>query len=117
MKRSADVAIRIPGWVKTEECKLAVNGDPRPVAAAKRYAQAGAVRAGDLVSLTFPIREITKNVAIEKRIYTVLLRGNTCVAIDPPGVNGPLFQRDHCREPETRWRKFTRFVSDKTPAW
>jgi len=54
---------------------------------------------------------------MEKRIYTILLRGNICVAIDSRGENGPLFQRDHYRQPVTRRRKITRFVSEKATVW
>ena len=117
MKQAADLSIRVPGWVKPEEVAVTVNGKTRPAAFSGRFAGVGAVATNDSVSLGFPLRETTKNVSIEKRIYTILLRGNTCVAIDPPGVNCPLFQRDHYREPVTRWRKVTRFVSDQAPAW
>jgi hypothetical protein len=81
------------------------------------HAGVGGRAANDAVSLSFPLRENTKNVSIEKRIYTILLRGNICVAIDSRGENGPLFQRDHYRQPVTRRRKVTRFVSEKATAW
>ena len=45
--------------------------------------------------------------------YTLLVRGNTVVSIDPPGRICPLFQREYLRESEPRWRKVERFVADK----
>jgi hypothetical protein len=82
-----------------------------------RYVQVGPVEAGDVVTLRFPLRERSERIHVERRTYRVLLRGNTCVAIDPPGVNCPLFQRDHYREDGTRWRRIERFVADKWVEW
>ncbi len=54
---------------------------------------------------------------MEKRTYRILLRGSTCVAIDPPGANVPLFRRDHYLAGRTRWRTVERFVADRTVRW
>ena len=67
--------------------------------------------------LCFPITETAETIDVEKRTYRVLLRGNTCVAIDPPGVDCPLFERDFYRSTTTRWHKVTRFVADKVLDW
>jgi hypothetical protein len=42
--------------------------------------------------------------------YTLVVRGDTVVAIDPPGKTGPLYLRDTYRKGDTRRRKVTRFV-------
>ena len=39
--------------------------------------------------------------------------GDTVVAIDPPGRNGPLYQREHFRKGAVRWRKVERFLPDE----
>ena len=48
---------------------------------------------------------------LEKHRYTLHLKGNTVVEIDPPGAICPLFQRAHYRDNATRWRKIERFVA------
>ena len=94
-----------------------VNGKPRAVRWAGRYAELGRVDSGDSVTMTFPLVESKGHIYIEKRAYRVILRGNTCVAIDPPGKNFPLFGREHLRTPETRWRKTKRFVPEQEIDW
>jgi hypothetical protein len=71
----------------------------------------------DLVTLAFPIAERSEWINVEKRAYRTLLKGNTCVDIDPSGVNVPIFQRGHYRGNETRWRNRTRFVADQQIDW
>jgi len=117
IKQPADLQVRVPEWAKLEDTKCQINGRSRDLRFNGRYAQVGEVKPADVATLTFPISETSKTIYVEKRAYRILLRGNTCVAIDPPGVNCPLFQRDHLRECVTRWRKRTQFLSDKLVDW
>jgi DUF1680 family protein len=121
VKLPVDLSIRIPEWVKPGEATLRVApaGAPVDAGAARqpgwdgRYARFGAVRPGETAALSFPIAErIERNVPIADRHYTLAIRGNTVVAIDPPGTLCPLYQRGHYREARTRWRRTRRFVSD-----
>jgi len=111
IKQPVDLAVRIPEWVKPGEVRCAVAGVERPPAFDGRYARVGAVQAGQTATLTFPNPERTESVWIEKHPYTLYLKGNTVVEIDPPGTVCPLFQRAHYRENVTRWRKIERFVA------
>ena len=77
----------------------------------------GETRAKDLVSVSFPIAERTVEVSIEKHVYTLILRGNEVVKISPPGQCCPLYQRDHYRQDDVRWRKMTRFIADEQIVW
>ena len=117
VKKAADLSVRMPEWVKEEQATCTVNGEARRVIWDGRYARAGNVKEKDVVTLSFPISERCEHISIEKRSYRILLRGNTCVAIDPPGANVPLFQRDHYRSDTTRWRKVTRFVGKNEIEW
>jgi hypothetical protein len=54
---------------------------------------------------------------IQKEKYTLVRKGNEVVAIDPPGRYCPLYQRDHYRVNDTRWRKVERFVSGEQVYW
>jgi hypothetical protein len=117
IKQPADLRVRVPEWVKPEETTCHVNGLSREVRFDGRYAQVGEVKPADIATLTFPISETSNTIYVEKRAYRTLLRGNTCVEIDPPGVNCPLFQRDHMRESATRWIKRTQFMSNQLIDW
>jgi hypothetical protein len=75
------------------------------------------VKPGDVVVMSFPIAERTEVVWVEKERYTLVRKGNDVVAIDPPGRYCPLYQREHYREDETRWRKIEQFVSSDHLHW
>ncbi len=45
--------------------------------------------------------------------YTLRVRGDTVVSIDPPGRLCRLFLREYLRDSEVRWRKVRRFVADR----
>lgn len=117
VKQPVKLSIRIPEWVSEEEVTCTVNEQDRKVTWDGRYALLGNVQAKDIVTLRFPISERRDYIRVEKRTYRVLLRGNTCVGIDPPGVDCPLFQREYYRRDNTRWHKVTRFVGEKSIEW
>ncbi len=78
----------------------------------------GAVRPGDNVVVTFPISERTVKEKIGAGTYTLVMRGNTVVSIDPAGKDVPLYQdREKYRTGEVAWRSVRRFVSDETIEW
>lgn len=52
---------------------------------------------GDRVKLTFPIVERTVKTKLGGRLYTLVIKGNEVVSIDPPGKHYPYYQRDHYR--------------------
>ena len=117
VKQSLDLSIRIPEWVDPKETGCVVSGQDRELRFEGRYAMVGPVAGGQTVTLVFPISERSEWIVVERRRYHVLMRGNTCVAIDPPGSSLPLFQRDFYREDVTRWREITRFVSEQSIDW
>jgi hypothetical protein len=117
IKQPVDLSVRIPEWVSPAQVHCVVNGQDRSLGFAGRYARLGAVRPGDVATLTFPIGERTDKVWIEKAQYTLVRKGNDVVFIDPPGKSCPLYQRDHYRENAVRWRKVQRFVSNENIYW
>jgi len=54
-----------------------------------RYVDLGAAVSGDVITVTFPIRERTVHAQIGEGFYTLTLKGNEVVAIDPPGKKLP----------------------------
>jgi hypothetical protein len=107
----------LPEWVEPAAARCSVNDRPHGLTFGGRYAAVGRVTAGDVVAFEFPIHERSQQVTIEGRPYNILRRGNDVVAIDPPGKNGPLYQRAHYRSGETLWRQTTRFVPDEELEW
>lgn len=119
IKQNVSLKVRIAEWVKAEDVECTVNGKEieAGIGMDGRYIQLGTVSKGDEVIVQFPIYERTETVIVEKQKYTIILRGNDVVAIDPPGTNGPLYQKGHYRTGETLWKKTTRFVADKEIKW
>jgi hypothetical protein len=114
---ASNVAIRIPNWVTDSEVSCTVNGSPRGFTWSGRYISLGAVNAGDLVQVTFPISERTVQIDFSDRLYpfeyTLVFKGNDVVSMDPPGTYRPLFQREHYRENVARWKAVTRVIADE----
>ncbi len=120
MKKSFEsVLVRAPEWVKAGSqlvvCK--VNGVPRNGRWQGRYVSIGRGVPGDKMVVNFPIEERTVKETIGGLPYTLIIKGNTVVSIDPPGRNGPLYQRAHYRENQVRWRKVNRFVPEESIVW
>ena len=114
IKQACALSIRIPEWVAPEEAEAAVNGEPREPAWDGRYARFGDVTLGDVAALSFPIAERTVKETMGYPFavdYTLVIKGNTVVFIDPPGEHNPFYQRDRFRDNEVRWVKRQRFVS------
>lgn len=113
VKQPVELSIRIPEWVLPSETRCHVDNKERNISWDGRYAKIGAVKPGDVVVLTFPIFEQTDYVWIEKQQYKLIRKGNEVVSIDPPGRYCPLYQRQHYRDNELRWKKVEKFISDK----
>ena len=110
------VLVHAPEWIETGSDQIAatVNGEPRLVTWENRYVNLGEVEEEKTVSIKFPITERTVKVEMEIAEYTLILKGNTVVSIDPPGKNAPLYdERDHYRNNYVHWRQVERFVTDE----
>jgi len=117
MKRTCQsVLVHAPEWIETgsDQIVATVNGKPRPVTWENRYVNLGEVREGKTVSIKFPITERTVKAEMGPARYTLILKGNTVVSIDPPGKNAPLYdERDHYRNNDVQWHQVKRFVTDE----
>lgn len=109
VKTACDVTIRLPEWVKREEVNCLVNDTPRKLDFQGRYAQAGYAQVGDVVTIVFPISERTVEANIGGVSYTLVIKGNDVIAIDPPGKWHPFYQRAHYRK-AVRWVTRERFT-------
>jgi hypothetical protein len=111
--------VRVPEWVESHSpqvvCK--VSGVSREFNWDGRYINVGAGRPGDTIVVTFPIGERTVREKLGNVHYTLVIKGNTVVSIDPPGKIGPLYARASYRENQVRWRKARRFVPEEDILW
>jgi hypothetical protein len=112
------VLVRMPEWIEdgSQEVSCQVNGGRRSVKWHGRYIDLGHAKPGDAVMVRFPIGERTVQAKIGNVEYKLKLRGNTVVSIDPPGQNGPLYERAYYRQP-VRWRKVDRFLPQQKINW
>ena len=120
MKQSSrQVRVRMPEWISDGDTQVAcsVNDLPRAFTWEGRYLNLGAVNAGDRISVTFPITERTVREVIAGNPYTLTIKGNTVVAVDPPGTQCPTYQREHYRTGPVQWKQVTRFVTDEELYW
>jgi hypothetical protein len=98
MKRKGSVRIRVPDWVPDAAVRLEADGkaiptawEPRP----SRYVRVDDVPANCTVSLRYPLRERTLTERLGGELFTTQWKGDTVVAIDPPGRFIPIFgERD-----------------------
>jgi hypothetical protein len=114
-----NVVMRVPEWVATNgpDIHCTVNGKMRDIRWQRRFIHLGNAQPGDRFSVTFPIAERKVREIVAGTYYTIILKGNTVVGIDPPGQRGPLYRRDYYRTDRTLWHKVDRFVSDETIRW
>jgi hypothetical protein len=115
-----EVLVRAPEWVESNSPRMRcnVNGASRSLHWEGRYVSAGAAKPGEVVSLTFPIEERTVKEKIGPETYTLVIKGNTVVSIDPAGKNGPLYRgREKYRTSEVAWRQVKRFVPEQEILW
>jgi len=117
IKQDLNFEMRIPEWVEPKDVKATVDDRDRDLTFDGRYAQVGAVKKGQTVVMTFPICERTVKATMQGTEYTMVLRGNTVVSIEPQGKYHPLYQRGHYRTGETLWKKVTRFVPENELDW
>lgn len=110
LKRSCEVALRMPEWAQAADCAITVNGAAvRPDLDGRYLVVHGGE--GDAVVLRCPLTERKDTLRINDTDYRVVVRGNEIVDIDPPGARCPIFQRPEYRQDETRWIDRERFVS------
>jgi hypothetical protein len=112
-KQCSSVQVRLPEWVPPGSpdvmCKFGKRS--RAIRWSGRYVNVGAAKPGDKIRLSFPIVERTVQERMGGGDYTLSLKGNTVVAIDPPGKVCPLYERARYRQRQARMVELERFVA------
>ncbi len=106
--------LHAPQWIRAgDSCITAqVDGQPHTCTWHGRYLDLGGMKQGSQIVMEFPISQRTVQEKMGDSEFTLTLRGDTVVWIDPPGRICPLFQRDYYCD-GVRWRKVRRFIANK----
>ncbi len=91
IKDAPAVLLRIPAWCQPGEMRVLVSGAPRAVTSQGRYIRIEPLIPGDRVEVTFPVAEQVVTRVLGDLPFTLRLRGNNVVDIDPKGVGIPLY--------------------------
>jgi hypothetical protein len=113
------VLLRAPEWVPNGSPEMAAtrDGQPQKLSWVGRYLDAGPAKPGSTLVFTFPITTRTVKETIATAVYTLEIKGNTVVSMDPAGQNGPLYQRQYLRAGRAPARKVNRFVAESPIVW
>jgi hypothetical protein len=120
MKEGAEkVLVRAPEWVRSGSPEITCTSTtgPKQLGWEERYVNLGAAKPGEVLTVKFPISERTVHETIGLIRYTLKIKGNTVVSIDPPGQNGPLYERAAYRTDQPQWRTVKRFIPEEQIQW
>jgi hypothetical protein len=108
------VKVRVPEWIpqNSPDVKCVINDKDSGFRWEGRYIDLGVGNPGDRIKIVFPISERTVQEKIVHKDYTLVIRGNTVISIDPPGKICPLYQREYYRS-NMPWRPVTRFLAER----
>lgn len=114
-----NVLVRAPEWVQGNSPEVAASAHRGSISFhwEGRYLNLGSAAPGEMLTVTFPISQRRTRETIGNVPYTLDIKGNTVVSIDPPGANGPLYQRRRYLAAEAPVRKVERFVSADFVNW
>jgi hypothetical protein len=113
------VLVRVPEWVSPsdQEVAVATAAGNRQFTWEGRYLNLGSAKPGEMLTVTFPIATRRVTETIGNVFYTLEIKGNSVVSIDPPGKNGPLYERAYFRAHDAPMVKVQRFVADEPINW
>jgi hypothetical protein len=113
------VLVRVPEWVSPsdQEVEVITAAGNRQFTWEGRYLNLGSAKPGEMLTVTFPISTRRTTETIGNVFYTLEIKGNTVISIDPQGKNGPLYERAYFRAHEAPMRKVERFVPDEPVQW
>ena len=121
-KAARRVAVRVPSWVSRRQIRADLAGQTRPLAWAGNYVLFDGLQRGNVITLTFPVKDTTARYTVNARTpaeqaYTCIFRGSTMVDISPRDqvpTSYPLYQREHLRKDKAPAKTIERFVASRT---
>ena len=93
VKAAERVVVRVPQWAPKERVKAYVDKKPTAVAWDGSYVVFPGVTRGQQLTVIYPLRLAEVQERVMASQFTERWRGNTIVAISPPGEWIPMYQR------------------------
>jgi hypothetical protein len=87
------VLVRVPGWAPRDGVRVFVDRQSLEISWDGSYVVLEGVRAGQQLTVTYPLRVAEIREPINGVMYTEKWRGNTIVDIEPRGTRVPMFVR------------------------
>ena len=100
MKHPGNLTVRVPGGPDRADVTVERDGTPVDVSWRGDFVELAGLDAGARVVVRYPLEEHTETVTVGGRDFTtpvdyrVTWRGNTVIAVDPPGRHCPLYRRE-----------------------
>ena len=126
-KQAREAFVRSPLWVDRAAVLAEVDGKQQTLAWFDNYLRFDGLKAGDVLTIEFPMVETTELWTIPKlggwkapdeQVHTCKFKGNTLVEISPPLVPGsPLCQRGHYLQAKTPMKQVSRFATPAVIKW
>ncbi len=96
VKAAKPLGVRVPQWVDHEQVTVTVDGQAAEFEWSGNYVTLGrpgesSPQPGQLVTITFPVRETTTTETRGGGEFTVRWRGDTVIGIEPAGTHHPLY--------------------------
>ncbi len=119
-KNAKEAFVRIPLWVdkKAISCQLGTKVvHPEWFG---RYLRFEHLKAGDVLTIQFPMAERTENWTVGDNVHTFRFRGNTLVEVSPPLLPDSPLYRDRPQKykaAKAPIRKLTRYVTEQVLKW
>jgi len=117
IKDAPRLAVRIPAWTDRGAVTCAVNGAARAVTSSNGRIRIDELRAGDQVTVEFPMRDFTAFREIGEGAYALRMKGDTVIDIDPRGTIYPLYERSHYAVDRAPIKRVIRFVPKNILIW
>ena len=97
VKQAKPLEVRIPDWVDHSQVEVTIDGQATEFEWSGNYVTVGqrgkpSLEPAQLVTVTFPVRELTTTESKGGGTFTVYWRGDTVVGIEPAGTHHPLYQ-------------------------
>ena len=93
IRDASRLMVRIPAWVSVDAVRLTVNDRERDGISQGRYIEAMDLVEGDVVVVDYPVRKERIRESFMDFTLDVTWRGNTVLAVEPPGDHEPLYRR------------------------
>ena len=117
MKKTMPLWVHIPEWTSPAEVRCVVDDSAAELRAEGRYVSPGEIQAGQAVTFAFPnpVREVSTRIGEIDCKLTI--KGNTVIAVDPPGRICPIYQRARYAAEQAPMKKIERYAPEQEFEW